>query len=83
MADFSVVAKLIADSSAFKKGVDEAKDAINNLPKSASQAMNQVGKGISSVGKGMTVALTAPLVAIGTASVKAFSDYETALIGVN
>ncbi len=30
MADFSVVAKLMADSSAFTKGVGEAKSAIEN-----------------------------------------------------
>ena len=38
MADFSVVAKLMADSSAFTKGVGEAKSAIETLPKSTSQA---------------------------------------------
>ena len=43
MADFSVVAKLMADSSAFTKGVGEAKSAIETLPKSTSQAMNQIG----------------------------------------
>ena len=82
MADFSVVAKLIADSSAFTKGISEAKSAIDTLPKSTSQAMNQIGRGMSSIGKSMTLALTAPLVGLGVASVKAFSDYETALIGV-
>lgn len=82
MADFSVVAKLIADSSAFTKGVGEAKSAIDTLPKGASQAMQKVGGAMTNAGKVMTAALTAPLVGLGVASVKAFSDYETALIGV-
>lgn len=82
MADFSVVAKLIADSSAFKKGVDEAKDAINNLPKSASQAMNQVGNAMQGLGAVMTATITTPVVAGVTAVIKSYADLEQAIGGV-
>ena len=82
MADFSVVAKLIADSSAFTKGVGEAKDAINNLPKSASQSMNQIGNAMKSVGAGMTTFITAPVVAGVTAAIKSYADLEQAIGGI-
>lgn len=82
MADFSVVAKLMADSSAFTKGVGEAKSAIETLPKSTSQAMSQIGSAMQSVGTGMTKFITAPVVAGVTAAIKSYADLEQAIGGI-
>ena len=41
-----------------------------------------VGNGIKSVGSAMTVGLTLPVLAATGFSIKAFADYETALVGV-
>ena len=82
MADFSVVARLSADVSGFTKGMNEAKSAITDLQSSSGSAFQRIGETMKGVGKGLTTALTVPLAGVGAASVKAFSDYETALIGV-
>ena len=82
MADFSVVARLVADASAFTQGIKEAKSSLESLPKSAGQMVNQIGNTMQGLGKTMTATLTAPIVAAGTLAVKQFADYETALIGL-
>ena len=82
MADFSVVAKLMADSSAFTSGINDAKSAIETLPKSTSQAMNQIGSAMQSVGAGMTTFITAPVVAGVTTAIKQYADLEQAIGGI-
>lgn len=82
MADFSVVAKLMADSSAFTSGINDAKGAIETLPKSTSRAMNQIGSAMQSVGARMTTFITAPVVAGVTAAIKSYADLEQAIGGI-
>lgn len=44
--------------------------------------INKAGEGISSVGKTLTIGVSAPLLAVGTASIKAASEWESAFAGV-
>ena len=54
------------------------KDYENNLKKAGSQ-MKAVGDKISTVGKGFTKYVTAPIVALGTFSIKAFNEVKDGL----
>jgi hypothetical protein len=60
-----LVVKLVTDVSEFTKGLD-----------SASKKLTKVGESMEKVGRGMTIGLTVPLVAAGTAAVKLASDLE-------
>lgn len=46
------------------------------------QGMNKVGQGLSSVGSSLTQMVTVPLAAVGGASIKAASNFESAFAGV-
>ena len=82
MANYDVVTRLMADASKFVAGMSQANSAIEKLQKNTGNSMQKIGTAMQGVGKGLTAALTVPILGVGTASVKAFSDYETALIGV-
>lgn len=82
MADFQIVGKIIADASQFAKGIGQAKDALANLPKQTGNVAEKIGKAFTSTGAALTKGLTVPLAGIGAASLKAYSDYDTALKGV-
>ena len=60
-----LVVKLVTDVSEFSSGLD-----------SASKKLTKVGESMEKVGRGMTIGLTVPLVAAGTAAVKLASDLE-------
>jgi len=47
-----------------------------------SDSMEKIGKGITDVGKKMTVGITTPIVALGTAAIKSSIDFESAFTGV-
>lgn len=65
--------------------VRQAAATFDKLSKSTSdfsKASEKVGKSMQSIGKGLTVAFTLPAIAASGYAIKAFADYETALVGV-
>lgn len=82
MADtYSVVAKLSADVSQFTKGFADAQSSLRELQKEADKLsmadkFQKVGSTLSSVGKTLSIGITAPLAAVGTAAVKTGADFE-------
>lgn len=68
----SVVAQFKSDLTDFKRGLTEVKDDVNGF---ADQVQN-FGRTAMKVGGVMSLALTVPLVGLGTAAVKAAADYE-------
>lgn len=70
--------EVIAAEKEFEKLDDQLKE-VNSKWKGAGEALQDVGGKISSVGKGMTVGVTAPIVAIGAASMAAFNEVDAGL----
>ncbi len=68
----SVVAEFKSDLSDFKKGLTEVKAEVNSF---GDQVQN-VGRTAMKVGGVMSLALTVPLVGLGTAAAKAAADFE-------
>jgi hypothetical protein len=69
---FEIEAKL----KKLTKGLDRASSEIESFTKRNEARFKKFGQKASQIGKNMSVALTLPLVALGTASVKAASDFE-------
>ena len=76
----------------WKQAVADAETELNKLNaefdntptklETMGSAMSSAGEKIAGVGKTMTATVTAPLVGLGVASVKAYSDWESAFTGV-
>ncbi|HES4263678.1 TPA: phage tail tape measure protein [Streptococcus pyogenes] len=82
VADFTLTALLKADASGFRAGIQDAKNALESLQSSSGNKLQKISDSFGGVGKALTAALTLPLTALGGVSLKAFSNYDTALIGV-
>ena len=67
--------ELDTDDSRFGKGLDAAERQVD-------RSMERMGASVAAVGAGMTAAVTVPLVAFASASVKAFQEQERAVAGV-
>lgn len=72
----SVRAFLTVDSSDYDKGLDGAERKAESFAKRAQKSFDKVGKGLSSIGRGLTVGLTLPLAAAGAGFIKLASDAE-------
>lgn len=69
----------------FTRPMQQAMGRISSSSKAITRAgkdIKKVGKEISAVGAGMTKSVTVPVVAMGTAAIKAGIDYESAFAGV-
>lgn len=64
-----------ADITAFRRGTTEVRRDLNLL--------SDVAGGLSKVGRNMTLMLSAPLIAFGTAAIKASGDFDAAMRNVN
>ncbi|HEQ9261843.1 phage protein [Streptococcus pyogenes] len=82
VADFTLTALIKADASGFRAGIQDAKGALESLQSSSGNKLQKISDSFGGVGKALTAGLTLPLTALGGVSLKAFSDYDTALIGV-
>lgn len=68
-----------------EKGVRRTNTAFGLLQQSSEKvrkSFDKFGRNLKNVGQTMSLAFTAPAVAAGAFSIKAFADYETALVGV-
>jgi hypothetical protein len=72
----SVVAQFQSDLSGFKKGLTEVKSDINGF----ADNVENVGRSMMKVGGIATLAVTVPLVGMGTAAVKAAADFEQSTV---
>lgn len=79
---FDLLARLKADVSDFQAKMGSASDLMNQFSGTTGDAMQSVGNAMAGLGAGMTVGLTAPIVAGAVASVKAFADLESGMKGV-
>ena len=75
MADGKVVIDIIGD-------ISEYEDALSRIDAATRTRTETVARGLQTAGKGMTLALTAPIVAFGALSVKAAMDFESSFAGV-
>ena len=87
IGNFDVTAVLKANVSDFQRGMAQAQgsfkqfkstadDTIGSFGKSTSATFQNVGRTMAGVGKGLTFGVTAPLLAVGGASVKTAMTFE-------
>ena len=79
---------IVEDEQALKRAQKELKEfgsvgkqqalAVNKKFEEAGKKIQEVGKKVSDVGQGMTTHVTAPIVAVGAASVAAFNEVDAA-----
>jgi TP901 family phage tail tape measure protein len=67
-----LIARLVADSRGFKKGMDEA--ALS--AKQGEQKIRSIGRDMEALGKNLTRSVTLPILAIGAAATKTFLDFD-------
>lgn len=79
---FSLTAILSAIDESFTRGLNEAKQGLEEFQNKTSKDLKNVSGDLKDVGGAMTKGLTLPIVAGATAAVKASSDFETAFTGV-
>ena len=75
---WSLLMKLQGDASGLRSAVAQSEGALKGLQKNTAA----VGRGMQSAGRGLTKAVTLPLVAGGAASIKMASDWESAFTGI-
>ena len=79
MADYTLSAKVTGDSVEFEKVFTNATKTVNKFQakmEGLATKVKSVGDKISSAGKTMSVGITVPLAAAGTAAVNAASDFD-------
>ena len=83
----SAVGYLDLDISGFLAGLKsaqtEADKTANNIATKVGNKVSSVGKSLTSAGKTLTKSITVPTVGLGTAVVKASSDFESAMSKVS
>lgn len=82
MSDYNVTAILTANAKGLIAGMKEAQASVEEFGKSTTSIGASVPGMLNGIGKGLTAALTVPITAGFAASVKASSDFESALTGV-
>lgn len=78
----TAVGYLSLDITGFARSLDVAKGELNgftNNVNSASNTFNKVGRGLVSTGKVLTAGVTAPIVAVGAASIKTGSEFDAGM----
>ena len=79
----SIVWNLDVDSSKLSGGLKSARTEIDGIAKDTESKLKSLGESFSNVGKKMSLAVTAPIVAIGTASFKMAADLDDAIGATN
>ena len=79
----SIVWNLDVDSSKLSGGLKSARTEIESTAKDSESRLKSLGESFSNVGKKMSLAVTAPIVAVGTASFKMAADLDDAIGATN
>lgn len=73
-----ILIKSVADLTGFKQA-EAAADGLTNTMGDVGKNLQRIGGSMSSIGKTMSVALTAPIVGIGVLAVKEFGEFDEAI----
>lgn len=79
MNSFSVVAVISANISKYQKAMQEVLGATNQLKDLTLSNTEMMGQSFKTVGKALTLGLTAPLTGIGIKSVKTAAEFEAGM----
>jgi len=76
IGNFDVTAVLKANVGDFQRGMAQAQSSLKQFQSATGSTMQNVGSTMAGVGKGLTFGVTAPLLAVGGASVKTAMTFE-------
>lgn len=79
----SIVWNLDVDSSKLSGGLKSAKTEIETTAKESESRLKSLGESFSNIGKKMSLAVTAPILAVGGASFKMAADLDDAIGATN
>jgi tape measure domain-containing protein len=71
-----MIVKIIGDTTALEKSFKDAEEKTKTLGAKIDKEINKVADGFIKVGKGLSLGVTTPLVAMATAAVKSSADME-------
>ena len=78
----SAIAYLELNTERFNAGLDTAMSKLNAADSSLGSSLNKIGSSMQSAGSTLTKTVTLPVVALGTAAVKTFADFEQGMADV-
>lgn len=81
MADDKIILGIGAEISGLEKGLDQAERKVSEFEKKIKNLAN-VGDQFTSIGKKLSIGISAPLTAIGALGVKTFSDFNAEITKV-
>ena len=76
IGNFDVTAVLKANVSDFQRGMTQAQASLKSFTKQTGSTMQNVGATMAGIGTGLMLGVTAPLMAVGAASVKTAMSFE-------
>lgn len=76
IGNFDVTAVLKANVSDFQRGMAQAQASFKSFQSATGSTMQNVGSTVAGIGKGLTLGVTVPLLAVGAASVKTAMSFE-------
>lgn len=82
MESFSIEATLSLVTEAYKTGLAEAERKMKEFGQNSIKSIESVANSLNSIGKSMTVGITAPVVGGVTAAIKSYGNLEQAIGGI-
>ena len=76
IGNFDVTAVLKANVGDFQRGMAQAQASMKQFQSATGSTMQTVGSTMAGIGKGLTLGVTTPLLAVGAASVKTAMSFE-------
>ena len=75
-----MVIRILGDAAQYEKTLRDAEKSTKSFTQNIGKSLTRVGSQMQAMGRSLTLRLTAPIVAMGAASVKAFADFDQAMI---
>lgn len=74
-----LVVRLVGDVDQYKRSLQQATKETENAERNIGRSLQSIGGSLKSIGTSLSLKLTAPIVAMGAASVRAFAGFDQAM----